>query len=125
VKCHTKLKLGLELLHKKCPKFQHKLGILIIYNDFGHAMVSYPHVKNNVVVFVVVAVVLVGPNLANFENLSSTIKITFFFSHKWRHIINSIKILSNKPSEIRRGLYNPYFFLYTYFVPWHFTHVQM
>jgi len=123
VKNHTKLKLGLEL-HKKCPKFQCELGISIIYNDFGHAMVSYPHVKNNVVVFVVVAIVLVGPNLANFENLSSTIKITSFFSHKWRHIINSIEIFLNRPSEIG-GLYNPYFFLCTYFVPWHFTHVQM
>ncbi len=45
VKSHTKLKLGLSLLHKKCPKFQRKLGISITYNDFGHTMVFYPHVE--------------------------------------------------------------------------------
>jgi hypothetical protein len=38
--------------------------------------------KNNVVVSTVVVVVLVGPNLATFENLSITTKITSFFSHK-------------------------------------------
>ncbi len=45
VESPTKLKLGLDPPHKKCQKFIHELGILIIYNDYGHAMVSYPHVE--------------------------------------------------------------------------------
>ncbi len=81
--------------------------------------------KKNVVVSNVVAVVLVVPNLANFENLSTTTKITSFFSHKGKHIINSIEILSNGPFRIGKDLYNLYFFLYINFVPWHFTHVWM
>ncbi len=117
------LKLGPDFLHKKCLKFWHELGILITYNDLGHAMMSYPHVENNVAIFAMVVVVLVVLNLANFENLCTTIKIVSFFSNKRRHIIKSIKILSNGLFGIGRGLYNPYFFLCINFVPWHLTHV--
>ncbi len=81
--------------------------------------------KNSVVISVMVVVVLVVPNLANFENLSITTKIAFFSSHKGRHVIKSIEILSNKPFRIDRGLYDLYFFLCIDFVPWHFTHVRM
>jgi hypothetical protein len=73
--------------------------------------------KNNVVIFVMVAIVLVVPNLANFENLFITTKITSFFSHKGRHVIKSIEILSNRPFEVGRGLYDLYFFLCIDFVP--------
>jgi hypothetical protein len=77
--------------------------------------------KNNVTIFVVVVVVLVGPNLTNFENLSTSTKIVSFSSPKGKHVIKSIEIFSNEPFEIGKGLYNPYFFLCTN--PWHFTHV--
>jgi hypothetical protein len=73
--------------------------------------------KNNVVIFAMVAVVLIIPNLANFENLSTTTKIMFFSPHKGRHGTKSIEILSNGSFGIGRALYNPYFFLCTDFVP--------
>ncbi len=58
--------------------------------------------KNSVDVFTMVAVVLVVPNMANFKNLSTTTKITSFSSHKRRHIIKSIEILSNGPFGMGR-----------------------
>jgi hypothetical protein len=40
--------------------------------------------------------------MANFKNLSTTTKITSFSSHKRRHIIKSIEILSNGPFGMGR-----------------------
>jgi hypothetical protein len=64
-----------------------------------------------------VVVVLVGPNLTNFENLFTTTKITPFSSYKVKHVIKFVEIFSNGPFGIRRGLYNLYFFFYIDFVP--------
>jgi hypothetical protein len=103
VKSHIKLKFGPNLLHKKCAKFQHKLGISITYNDFGHAICLTHMLKNSVIISIVVTVVLIVPNLANFKNLSTITKIISFSSHKGKHVIKSIDILSNGPFKISKG----------------------
>jgi hypothetical protein len=56
--------------------------------------------KNSFVVPVTMAFVWVGANLANFENLSTTTKMASILSHFGRHVIKSIKTLSNGPKGI-------------------------
>jgi hypothetical protein len=81
--------------------------------------------KDNFAIHVVVVFVWVGVNLANFENLCTTTKMAFVFSHVGKHVIKSIKTRLNGLDGIGRGLYNPNFFLCTDLVLWHFTQVLM
>lgn len=77
VKRFTKLKLAPSFFHKKCQKFQHKIGISIIYDDFSMPWCLTHMSKNSVIFYAMVVVVLVGPNLINFENLYTTTKPLF------------------------------------------------
>jgi hypothetical protein len=46
-----------------------------------------PQLKKNLAMSIVVAMVLVGSNLANLKKLSTTTKMSFFPSHFERHVI--------------------------------------
>jgi hypothetical protein len=69
--------------------------------------------KNSFVILVTMAFVWVGANFTNFDNLSITTKMAYVPYHFERHVIKSIETLSNGPNGMRKGLYNPNFFLCT------------
>ncbi len=65
--------------------------------------------KNSFDVPTVVVFVWVSANLANFKNLSTTTKMASVPFHSARHIIKSVKIHSNGPKGIGKGLYSQIF----------------
>jgi hypothetical protein len=73
--------------------------------------------KDNFAIHVDVVFVWVGVNLTNFENLSTITKMAFVPFHFGRHVIKSIKTLSNGLDGIGRGLDNPNF---SYVPIWYF-----
>lgn len=72
--------------------------------------------KNMFVVNIVVVVVLIGPNLANVENLFIIAKMAYFFCHFRSHVMKFIATLLYGHAIVGKCPYNPNFFLCTNFV---------
>jgi hypothetical protein len=66
--------------------------------------------KNNFVVSILVAFILVSSNLTNLENLSTTTKMVAFSYHNGRHVMKSIETPSKGPVGIEKAYIQTIFF---------------